>query len=121
MILKEFCGLTRNLRDHHIALEDYNTTLQGAPVDLLSAEIGPSKGLEPHRGSPPRADGGLTMAVGIDNEPPARRATFALCRFTPTVRLATPIGGAAIFLFAAPTDALSAIGALVAAVVSPPQ
>jgi hypothetical protein len=61
------------------------------------------------------------MAVGIDNEPRARRATFALCRVIPAVRLATLIGGAAILLFGAPTDALSAIGALVAAVVSPPQ
>jgi hypothetical protein len=61
------------------------------------------------------------MAVGIDNEPPARRATCALCRFIPAVRWARLICPAAILGFGAPTDPLSAIGALVAAVVSPPQ
>jgi hypothetical protein len=48
------------------------------------------------------------------------RASLARGRVIPAVRLATLSGGAAILLFGAPTDARSAIGALVAAVVSPP-
>jgi hypothetical protein len=49
------------------------------------------KALEPPaRGRREPMEGSLTMAVGIANEPPARRTTFALCRFTPD----GPIGNA---------------------------
>ena len=58
------------------------------------------------------------MAVRIDTEASRRRATRTLCRFIPAARWATLIGAV---LFGAPADALWAIAALGAAVVSPQQ
>ena len=58
------------------------------------------------------------MAVRIVNKTPTR----ALCRcIIPALRWVTLAGLAAVLLFGAPTDALWALGALGATVVSPPQ